>query len=99
MLRMNIGSQGSEGEGSNVSYDLGEEGCLTTLPRDKAAVVRTLSHPFLRRSLFSKQILPGDPVKSLPSLHFTGEAGAPRDYILGLPSPESSLLFRFEPLS
>lgn len=39
MLRMNIGSQGSEGEGSNVSYDLGEEGCLTTLPRDKAAVV------------------------------------------------------------
>lgn len=33
-------------EGSSVSYDLGEEGGLTTLPRDKAAVVRIFPCPF-----------------------------------------------------
>jgi hypothetical protein len=39
-------------EGSSVSYDLGDDRGLTTLPRDKAAVVRILSCPFLRCSIF-----------------------------------------------
>lgn len=39
-------------EKPSVSYDLGEEGGFTTLPRDKAAVVRILSSPSLRRSIF-----------------------------------------------
>lgn len=68
-------------EGLSASYDL--EGASHYPPEAKLVLVLLVfSHVPSQDALFSKQILPGDPLKLWPSLHLTRKTEAQRRYVL-----------------